>query len=362
MDLRIVLLVMNLVLPIYSTVLSFIQFKKKKLKLFFAVSLSYLANSLYSFFFLLIFLTENVFFTYLAYISFSIMIFYMLYATRIIIGKVKNYDLSQTVLAIFITIFVVSMYFNPESVVENLYFLSNNYLIIFFLIMGNFCTITINYYFYIRKHFGKNEDNKRYKSLILKQVLMILIFTLILSTVLYLKQEDLWSLLLVSVFFQIYLAINVDWYIFLIPLDPYYFDVVSSIGVPLYSRNLGKIENSELLSGALSALDSIFTESIDSSATLEFFKLSGYYCYVVMQEKYFVVFIDKYYSGIIQSSLNNFVEKINPFLINYLNNWDEIARKEDLTQIEDIFEDVFSFIPQLIRKNKKNLIFNRKSK
>ncbi len=345
-------LVIQLIFSIYTLYSVIIKYINSKIEIYRILMISNVVNIGYCLIFLLINLEIPNIYTLHSFYAFAISIYYLLFAARAFLGRSRNYTWVQNLQIILITLFVFNTWFTPEDFIVNTYYIVNELLVVFLITIFSLAYVLIDNYIYVIK---KNK-NKKYKSIVKRQLFTIVLFMIILSLVLFVKWENFWPLIIVSTIFQIYLTFNIDFLLFIAPINPYFIDVASTSGVPLYSQNLtGGIENENLLHGALTALNTIFTESISKSASIEHLSLEGFNCHVIMKEEYFIVLIDKTYSKFIRSSLELFETKIAPILNEFLKDWDGIAEKNDVLhyQIENTFETVFAYLPEIRRIAKK---------
>jgi hypothetical protein len=139
--------------------------------------------------------------------------------------------------------------------------------------------------------------------------------------------------------------------LFVAPQEPILFEIVNRSGVPLFSLQLSNVNIQPYVRGAVTAIDSIFSTYVDTQASLQIIQFSNLVCYVEIQDVFFTVYIDKFFSSYMQKKLRAFNAEISPVVRNILKEWDGDMRK--FAEIGLLFRKRFEFLPVFMKVKEK---------
>jgi hypothetical protein len=133
---------------------------------------------------------------------------------------------------------------------------------------------------------------------------------------------------------------------FIAPVSPMALMIVNSSGITIYSKKLSLRFNEQLFSGAVSAINSLFRETLEETSNIEVIHIRNIVVYTIFKKHFFLVFIDQQYSEIIQTQFKEFAKVISDKYSEQIANFEG-----DLDQFNEIDEDLrenFFFLPQFL--------------
>ena len=142
--------------------------------------------------------------------------------------------------------------------------------------------------------------------------------------------------------------------LFVAPHEPILFEIVNRSGIPLYSLQLSNIHVQPYVRGVVTAIDSIFSTHVDTQASLQIIQFSNLFCYIEIQDVFFTVYIDKFFSPYMQKKLRAFNAEIAPIIRDSLKDWDGDMKK--FAEIGDLFRKSFEFLPVFMKVDEKEKV------
>ncbi len=134
---------------------------------------------------------------------------------------------------------------------------------------------------------------------------------------------------------------------FLALIDPHILGVVHKSGLTLYSYQFQKIGQEQLFAGAMTAINSIFKETIAQEG-IEQIHFRGKIIYCRYHPQFFVVYIDNTYMPFISQAIKEFTDLVAKKYLNLIDPWTGIV-DDKFNAIENDMRKVFYFLPQLIK-------------